>query len=77
MRAAAHAGYLERGRIVRKLEWATRSSAPAKRLQVYVGPRDTPVLYAGTEVIELSPTEEFGRTMEVVTNNMEETQASS
>ena len=37
----------------------------------YVGPGHTPILYAGTEVIEFSPTEELGRTMEVVTKNME------
>jgi hypothetical protein len=37
----------------------------------YVGPGHTPVLYAGTEVVEFSPTEELGRTMEVVTKNME------
>ena len=43
----------------------------------YVGPGHTPVLYAGTEVVEFSPTEELGRTMEVVTKNMEEASASS
>ena len=37
----------------------------------YVGPGHTPVLYAGTEVVEFSPTEKLGRTMEVVTRNME------
>ena len=37
----------------------------------YAGPGHTPVLYAGTEVVEFSPTEELGRTMEVVTKNME------
>ena len=37
----------------------------------YVGPGHTPVLYAGTEVIEFSPTEELAHTMEVVTKNME------
>jgi hypothetical protein len=42
----------------------------------YVGPGHTPVLFAGTEV-EFSPTEELGRTMEVVTKNMEEMQASA
>ena len=36
----------------------------------YVGPGHTPVLYDGTEVVEFSPTEELGRTMEVVTKNM-------
>ena len=37
----------------------------------YVGPGHTPILYAGTEVVEFSPTEELGRTMEVVTKNMD------
>ena len=43
----------------------------------YVGPGHTPILYAGTEVVEFSPTEELGRTMEVVTKIMEEMQASA
>jgi hypothetical protein len=37
----------------------------------HVGPGHTPVLYAGTEVVEFSPTEELGHTMEVVAKNME------
>jgi hypothetical protein len=32
---------------------------------------------AGTEVVEVSPSEELGRTMEVVTKNMEEMEASA
>ena len=36
----------------------------------YVGAGHTPVLYAGTEVVEFSPTEPFTRTIEVVTRNM-------
>ena len=43
----------------------------------YVGPGHTPILYAGTEVVEVSPSEELGRTMEVVTKNMEEMEASA
>ena len=43
----------------------------------YVGPGHTPVLYAGTEVVEFSPTEELGHTMEVVTKNMEEMEAAA
>jgi len=39
----------------------------------YVAPGHTPVLYAGTEVVEFSPTEELAATMRVVTRNMEET----
>jgi hypothetical protein len=37
----------------------------------YVAPGHSPILYAGTEVVEFSPTEELGRTLEVVTENME------
>jgi hypothetical protein len=43
----------------------------------YVGPGHTPILYAGTEVVEFSPTEELRRTMEVVTTNMEEKESAS
>jgi glyoxylate utilization-related uncharacterized protein len=38
----------------------------------YVPPGHTPTLYAGTEVVEFSPTEELARTMEVVQKNMEQ-----
>ena len=37
----------------------------------HVGPGHTPVLYAGTEVVEFSPTDELAQTMEVVTRNMQ------
>ena len=36
----------------------------------YAPPGHTPILYAGTEVVEFSPTEELGNTIEVVTRNM-------
>jgi hypothetical protein len=36
----------------------------------YVGPGHTPVLYAGTEVVEFSPTHELMETFEVVERNM-------
>lgn len=37
----------------------------------YAAPGHTPVLYAGTEIVEFSPTDELQRTIEVVTKNME------
>ena len=37
----------------------------------YVGPGHTPQLYAGTEVVEFSPTQELQQTMEVVSRNMD------
>ena len=43
----------------------------------YVGPGHTPILYAGTEVVEFSPTEALGRTMAIVTKNMEDAAAAS
>jgi hypothetical protein len=36
----------------------------------YVGPGHTPILYAGTEVVEFSPTKELQQTLEVVEKNM-------
>jgi hypothetical protein len=64
-----HMGYVIRGRV------AFRSSSGEETFEAgdayYVRPGHTPQLYAGTEVIEFSPTEELGRTLEVVTKNME------
>jgi quercetin dioxygenase-like cupin family protein len=37
----------------------------------YVAPGHTPMLYAGTEVVEFSPTDKLRQTIEVVTKNME------
>ena len=34
-------------------------------------PGHTPVLYAGTEVVEFSPTDQLNQTVEVITKNME------
>ena len=36
----------------------------------YAPPGHIPVVTAGTEVIEFSPTEEYGRTMEVLAKNL-------
>jgi hypothetical protein len=37
----------------------------------YAPPGHTPTLYAGSEVVEFSPTRELQQTMEVVTKNLE------
>ena len=37
----------------------------------YVGPGHTPVLYAGTDIVEFSPTKELQQTIDVITKNME------
>ena len=63
-----HMGYVIKGRL------AFRSAAGEEVFETgdayYVGPGHTPILTAGTEVVEFSPSEELGRTMEVVTKNM-------
>ena len=43
----------------------------------YVGPGHTPILYAGTEVVEFSPTKEHAEAMEAVAKNMAEMEASA
>ena len=37
----------------------------------YMPPGHTPMLFAGTEIVEFSPTDELQRTIDVVTKNME------
>jgi len=74
-RPVEHTGYVIRGKV------AFRSGDEEELFEAgdayYVGPGHTPVLFAGTELVEFSPSEELGRTMQVVTKNMEEMQASS
>jgi hypothetical protein len=70
-----HMGYVMKGKV------AFRTSDGEEVFEAgdayYVGPGHTPVLSAGTEVIEFSPTEQLGRTMEVVMKNVGEMQAGS
>src|SRR3954466_14807719 len=65
-----HMGYVVKGKL------AFRSGEGEETFEAgatdNVGPCHTPILYAGTEVVEFSPTEELHRTMEVVTKNMEQ-----
>jgi ribosomal protein L16 Arg81 hydroxylase len=42
----------------------------------YAPPGHIPVIHAGSDVVEFSPTEEYGRTMEVVAGNLAAMQAS-
>ena len=65
----AHWGYVITG----KVTFHTKDGAETFEAgdAYYVGPGHTPELYAGTEVVEFSPTQELQRTMEVVSKNME------
>jgi hypothetical protein len=64
-----HMGYVIKGKV------AYRSGEGEEVFETgdayYVAPGHSPILYAGTEVVEFSPTGELGRTLEVVTKNME------
>ena len=70
-----HMGYVLKGKV------AFRSSSGEEVFEAgdayYVGPGHTPVLYAGTEVVEFSPTEKLSQTIEVVTKNLAAMEASS
>lgn len=64
-----HMGYVLKGKL------AFRSGGTEEVFEAgdayYVGPGHTPILYAGTEVVEFSPSEELAQTMKVVTGNMQ------
>lgn len=65
----AHWGYVVKGKVTFKT--ATGDETFNGGDAYYVGPGHTPVLYAGTEVIEFSPTEQLREMLEVVEKNME------
>lgn len=64
-----HLGYVIKGSITYKTP-AGEETFTAGDAYV-VDPGHTPVLHAGTEVVEFSPTTELNATMAVVTKNME------
>jgi uncharacterized cupin superfamily protein len=68
-----HLGYVIRGRV------AFRSAGGEEVFEAgdayHVGPGHTPVIYAGTEVVEFSPTEKLLETLAVVKRNMEAIEA--
>ena len=69
-----HWGYVVRGRIT--FTYADREETYAAGDAYYAPPGHTPAIAAGTEVIEFSPTVEYGRTMEVVERNLAAMQTS-
>jgi len=66
---APHWGYVIKGRLAYKLADGTVEEIGAGEAY-YVGPGHTPHLYAGTEVVEFSPTSELAKTMAVVMRNV-------
>ena len=64
-----HWGYVMKGKVAFKTANGEETFEAGDAY--YVGPGHTPVLYAGTEVVEFSPTKELQQTVEVVAENME------
>ncbi len=64
-----HWGYVMKGKVAFKTADGEETFEAGDAY--YVGPGHTPVLYAGAEVVEFSPTKELQQTVEVVTKNME------
>ena len=63
-----HWGYVVEGRVT--FRYADREEVYESGDAYYAPPGHIPVVSAGTEVIEFSPTEEYGRTMEVLAGNL-------
>jgi hypothetical protein len=64
-----HWGYVIKGRVGFKTADGEETYETGDAY--YAPPGHTPVLYAGTEVVEFSPTKELQQTIEVVTKNMQ------
>jgi hypothetical protein len=63
-----HWGYVVSGRVT--FTFADREEIYEAGDAYYAEPGHTPAVTAGTEVIEFSPTEEYGRTVEVIGKNL-------
>ena len=66
---AEHWGYVVAGKVSFRTDAGEETFAAGDAY--YVRPGHTPVLYAGTEVVEFSPTRELEQTLAVVERNME------
>ena len=64
-----HWGYVIKGKVSFKTAHGEETFETGDAYYVPAG--HTPVLYAGTEIVEFSPTKELQQTMEVVSKNVE------
>jgi len=69
-----HWGYVANGSIT--FRFADHDETYETGDAYYAPPGHIPVITAGTELVEFSPTEEYGRTMEVLARNLEALQTS-
>ena len=65
-----HWGYVVKGKVSFKTAGGEETFETGDAY--YVPPGHTPVLYAGTEVVEFSPTKKLQETIDVVSRNMQE-----
>jgi hypothetical protein len=63
-----HWGYVIHGLVT--FRYADHEETYATGDAYYAPPGHVPVISAGTEIVEFSPTEEYGRTMQVVASNL-------
>ena len=63
-----HWGYVLRGIVT--FRYADRDEVYETGDAYYAPPGHIPLITAGTEIVEFSPTAEYGRTMEVVASNL-------
>jgi hypothetical protein len=68
-----HWGYVKRGKVTFK--FADHEEVYEGGDAYYAPPGHVPVVEADTEIVEFSPTEEYGRTMEVLARNLGAMQA--
>src|SRR5438445_7873754 len=71
---SSHWGYVFKGKVTFK--YADREEVYEAGDAYYAPPGHIPVVTEGTEMVEFSPSEEYGLTMEVVTRNLAAMQAS-
>ena len=63
-----HWGYVERGRVT--FRYADHDEVYEAGDAYYAPPGHVPVVRAGTQIVEFSPTEEYGRTIHIVAGNL-------
>jgi mannose-6-phosphate isomerase-like protein (cupin superfamily) len=66
---SSHWGYVFKGKLTFKSADGEETFEAGDAY--YIGPGHTPVLHAGTELVEFSPTDELQQTFDVVAKNME------
>jgi hypothetical protein len=68
-----HHGYVLKGRM--KVRYADREEVVNAGDAYYMAPGHSPIMEAGTEIVEFSPKDEYHKTMKVAERNFEAMQA--